>query len=444
MIAAKHRIALAVALALVAAGCGSDTDPDQGAPIGTVAQNQPPATSSETPTDVTETPDEPESPEETAVSAAPATAPPPETAPSETAPPETVAAEVPANLAEVRVALREVARVDQPLTMIPRPGDPLLYIGERPGRVVTLDPTTGAIGEPLLDWSSEISTDGERGLLGIAFSPAGDLLYLSWTDLDGATRISEVAMTTAGTVDQASRREIFQLEQPFSNHNGGQIVIGPDRLLYLALGDGGAGGDPLKAGQDLGTPLGSIIRIDPTVTDAATHGTYGIPPDNPWGTELYVIGLRNPWRFSFDRVTDDLWIGDVGQGEWEEIDFLPAGSIAGANLGWSLQEGFHDFDGPPPPDNVAPFAEYGHDVGVSITGGYRYRGSAIPNLVGAYVFGDFSTAQVWAIAVGAPDASIESLDVGVGENSLASFAEDADGELYVLSLEGSISRIEPA
>ncbi len=217
----------------------------------------------------------------------------------------------------------------------------------------------------------------------------------------------------------------------------------------MAFGDGGSSADPRGAGQDPFTWLGSIVRIDPT-PDAAEP--YAIPPDNPYADgidglpEIYLIGVRNPWRFSFDSATGDLWIADVGQDAYEEITLLLAanGAGVGANLGWNLREGLHEFAGPEPDGHVDPVYEYGHDAGVSVTGGYVYRGHAVPELYGHYVFGDYATAQLWAVGVSTGEVMFRHLGSVVPGCSLASFGEGLDGELYVPSLDGPVSRLVPA
>lgn len=344
----------------------------------------------------------------------------------------------------VSVDVEVVATLDVPLALAPRPGSDDLYVAERAGEVERLRPE-GGDPETVVDISSEVDTGGERGLLGLTFTADGALLYLSWSDTDGATRLTEFAVADDGSIDAASRREVLTIGQPFPNHNGGDITFGPDGYLYLGLGDGGAADDPLGAGQDTSTPLGSIIRIDPSVDEDAAYGRYGIPDGNIDGTELYIIGVRNPWRISFDQATGELWVADVGQDMWEEVNRLPAGELGGTNLGWNLQEGRHDFAGGIPDNYVAPVAEYDHDTGISVTGGYVYRGTAISDLVGAYVFGDWREAELWAIPPFEGDTgTIESLDVQLPEFGLVSFGQDLDGEIYALHSDGPVYRIVPA
>lgn len=380
------------------------------------------------------------------------------TEPSTVAPPTTIETPAPVrSVAGVEIGLETVATLDQPIALASRPGvDDLVYVAERPGVVVTLDLSDGSTTE-VVDISDEVSTDSERGLLALAFAPDGERLYLSWTNLDGDTRIAEYRVNDDGAVDGDSRRAVFALDQPFPNHNGGDIAFGPDGMLYLGLGDGGSGGDPLQAGQDRGQLLGSILRIDPAGVDGSA---YAVPADNPFleeegdRPEVWLKGVRNPWRFSFDRATGDLWVGDVGQDEVEEIDRLPAaadgtGAGRGANLGWNAMEGDRPYeDGVEPEDHTPPVFAYDHaDGGCSVIGGYRYRGSALPELAGAYVFSDFCLGTVQALAVPDDEVLDEVLDHAVISDpvpSPASFGEGPDGELYLLSLEGDVLKLVPA
>jgi glucose/arabinose dehydrogenase len=346
-------------------------------------------------------------------------------------------------LDEVAVGLEGVATLDAPVALVQRRGFDELVVAERGGAVRVVD--GGRVSAPIVEVGT--TTDGERGLLGIAFSPDGSHLYLSYTDERGDSRLDQWA-TGPGIedVDPASHRNVLSVDQPFSNHNGGHIVFGPDGLLYYGLGDGGAAGDPEGRAQNPDELLGKVLRIDPR---RSGDDPYAVPADNPFAGgggrgEVYITGVRNPWRFSFDRQNGDLWIGDVGQGAEEEIDLLPAGRAAGANLGWDRVEGNRPFEGEAPAGAVPPVFTYGRDEGYSVTGGYVYRGSAIPGLGGAYVFGDYGAGVVRALGIeGGRVVSERSLGVETGPASLVSFAEDADGELYVLSLEGPIYRLVP-
>jgi glucose/arabinose dehydrogenase len=342
-----------------------------------------------------------------------------------------------------RVRLVPVASVEQPLALAVRPSDPSLYVAEKTGRVVAIrdgvvDPT------PVLDLSDEVSLGAEQGLLGLAFSPDGSFLYVDFTDLHGDTHVEEFTML-GDRADVATRRRVLFVRQPFSNHNGGNLVFGPDDMLYVGLGDGGSGGDPLGNGQSLSTLLGKILRIDPRA-----GRPYAIPPDNPFlgrpdvRPEIWALGLRNPWRFSFDGRNGDLWIGDVGQSSWEEIDVQPAGSAGGLDFGWNLMEGDHPYAGASPTtDLVPPIYEYSHAAGAcAVTGGYVYRGRSIPALTGAYVFGDFCLGRLEALRVG-PGGTVQHWLLGPVLPNLASFGEDDRGELYALSLTDGVFRLAP-
>jgi glucose/arabinose dehydrogenase len=346
------------------------------------------------------------------------------------------------NLARARVELRQIAFLQQPLALAVRRDDPTLYIAEKIGRVVALR-EQNAEPDLVLDLTGEVSQGSEQGLLGLVFSPDGRFLYVNYTDTAGHTHVTEFGFDDSG-VDLGSRRDVLFVEQPFSNHNGGNLAFGPDGYLYVGLGDGGSAGDPMANGQSLSTLLGKMLRISPRPSGG---DPYEIPPDNPFvgrdgaRPEIWAFGLRNPWRYSFDRETGDLWIGDVGQGSREEIDLEPAGSRGGLNFGWDLLEGTLSFEGAEaPPNAVAPVFEYPTADGCAVTGGYVYRGEEIPDLVGAYVFGDFCNGRLEAFVVRNGRAA-QHRELGLVVENLASFGEDAAGELYVLSLSGNVYRI---
>jgi glucose/arabinose dehydrogenase len=356
----------------------------------------------------------------------------------------------------IEIAATPVAEVESPTALVVRPGSPTMYVAERAGRVrpVTVTGTGGErtydVGDPVLDISDNVVDDGERGLLDIEFSDDGSTLYVHYSLApSGDARVA--AYTMAGdVVDTGSYRELLAVKDPFPNHNGGEMEIGPDGFLYIALGDGGGAGDPEGNGQDTEALLGKILRIDPE--NASDGRAYGIPTDNPFADgrggrpEVWLYGVRNPWRFSFDRATDDLWIGDVGQNQWEEIDQLPAaaGGGGGANLGWNEMEATHPYEGGSNPDGgVLPVFEYSHEEGCSVTGGVVYRGAAIPGLGGAYLFGDYCQGDVRAVRVHDGQVTEErTFDAHVDQ--LVSFAEDAEGEVYALSLMGGIYRLDAA
>ena len=302
------------------------------------------------------------------------------------------------------------------------------------------------VAAPFLDISARITSGGERGLLGLAFHPnfpTDPRLFVDYTDASGDTQVSSFTVH-AGRPDAAdgnSEVKLLHVAQPFPNHNGGAVVFGPDGYLYISMGDGGSGGDPLGNGQSLKTLLGKILRIDIDHTDA--NLPYAIPSANPFvGTadalrEIFLFGLRNPWRISFDRATGDLWIGDVGQGAWEEVDVARAGT-AGENYGWNTMEGNHCFS---PPEGCTttgltpPVAEYSHASGCTVIGGSVYRGSAQPALAGGYLFGDYCSGTVWAIDP-ASDALRDPTVVLESGASISSFGEDEAGELYATDISG--------
>jgi glucose/arabinose dehydrogenase len=345
----------------------------------------------------------------------------------------------------VEVRLEELVTLDRPLALATRPGDPFLYVAEQGGRVVAFrasapDPRT------VLDLTARTEASGEQGLLGLAFSSDGSHLYVDFTDLAGDTHVVEYAMR-GGRADAGSAREVLFVDQPYANHNGGGLVFGPDGFLYIGLGDGGGAGDPEANGQSLGTLLGKLLRIDPR---PAGGEPYTVPTSNPFvdrpgaRPEIWAYGLRNPWRFSFDRETHDLWIADVGQADREEIDRQPATSTGGENYGWNAFEGTRPFSGSPRGPVVSPVYEYDHgEGGCAIAGGYVYRGSAIPALQGAYVFADVCIGQVEWIRL-AVDGGVEYGMLATPVAAPASFGQDAQGEVYVLSLDGAVCRLAPA
>ncbi len=353
----------------------------------------------------------------------------------------TASAEEPATAAPA-VALTQVGTAQNPIAGAPGPGGSL-WVAERAGTVRVLG--RQGLGAPVLDISAETTTDGERGLLGIAFNPTYTHFYISFTNLEGTSTIDEFAVRK-GRIQPSTRRTVLTQTQPYSNHNGGDIKFGPDGYLYIALGDGGSGGDPHGNGQNLDTLLGKMLRIDPR------GGTpYAIPADNPFVAdpnardEIWAYGLRNPWRFSFDADTGDLLIGDVGQSDWEEIDWAPASSKGGENYGWSQMEGTHSFRGGVEPANhVPPVHEYDRTgLGCSVTGGFVYRGEAIPALKGQYVYGDYCDGTLRTLEM--ENGKVTGVnDLGVSGGELLSFAQGCNGELYVLAQAGGVFRLGPA
>ncbi|MER7129186.1 PQQ-dependent sugar dehydrogenase [Streptosporangium saharense] len=357
--------------------------------------------------------------------------------PACSAPATSTADPAPAQAADSPVRFTELARLDMPVAMAVRKGDRTLYVAEQTGRLRAVK--DGKVApEPVVDLSAEVSGGNEQGLLGVAFHPEGGHLYLDWTDAEGHTHVTEWAFDG---VRATARRDVLVQRQPYANHNGGQLAFGPDGYLYIALGDGGSGGDPQGNGQNTGTWLGKILRIDPRGTP------YRVPEDNPLRTtqgaklEIWAYGLRNPWRFSFDRKTGDMWIGDVGQNSWEEVDFAPKGK-GGVNYGWNRREGKHDFQGGKAEGTTEPVIEYPlHEGGnCSVIAGHVYRGTRVPALSGRFLYGDFCAGWVRATPADRPGTGEQ---VGQVEQ-LSSFGEDDDGELYALSLSGPVYRIEAA
>lgn len=358
---------------------------------------------------------------------------------------------------ETAFTLETVANLAQPIGMTFRPGDNDLWLIERAGRVRllqrTIDEAAGTetldlVGTPVIDITSQVTTEGEGGLLGITFHPEGEHLYLHYTNRNGDNVISEFPVPAA-TNEAGTERVLLEVPEPFSNHNGGDLAFGSDGYLYIGLGDGGAAGDPEQNGQDLTTLLGAILRIDPAATSGAP---YSVPPDNPYADgaqgrpEIWTWGLRNPWRFSFDAATGDLWIADVGQNVMEEINRLSTdeGAGRGANLGWNRLEGTLPFEGDAPAEHVLPLFEYDHGGGrCSVTGGYVYRGQTLPVLDGVYLYADYCVDGIAGLRPNA-DGTLEVAELSVDRRptSVISFGQGPDGEIYVMEAEGAVSRLQ--
>jgi glucose/arabinose dehydrogenase len=340
------------------------------------------------------------------------------------------------------------------------PGSRSMIVAERSGRLheVVIDGTGATLADgPLLDLSDRVgSTSGERGFLGVAVAPDRSALVASYTGPGDDSRIDRFDLSGSPgrlRADERSATSLLTIEQPFANHNGGHVTFGPDGMLYIGLGDGGSGGDPEGNGQDRRTLLGSILRID-------ALGEPLVPPDNPFADgqddarpEIWLTGVRNPWRFSFDPGNGDLWVADVGQNRQEEVNRLGAdnGAGRGANLGWNLFEGDERFGDPRPAPGdwsdgpfVEPVHTYGHDRGCSVTGGVVYRGGRIPGLSGAYLFADFCADDIRAFPATA-GRGVESVSLsGATLENIVAFTEDPDGEVLVISLSAGVWRIEPA
>jgi glucose/arabinose dehydrogenase len=315
-----------------------------------------------------------------------------------------------------------------PVFVTQAPGEPKrLYVVEQTGRVRTV--VGGRVTGTFLDVRSRVDYGGEQGLLGLAFPPdytRSRAIYVNYTARGDGTTVIARYRVAGGRAVPSSGATLLRVDQPYANHNGGHVAFGPDRKLWVGLGDGGAGGDPENRAQDPGTLLGKLFKLD--VSKARPE------------PELVGVGLRNPWRYSFDRLTGDLWIGDVGQGSYEEIDVVRRGRSGLLNFGWDVFEGRVRFEDKPlgPGALVRPVAVYSHDDGCSVTGGYVYRGQAVPSLRGRYLYGDFCSGTIWSLpASGRGIPRVEKLNV----ESLSSFGEGLNGELYAVSLDGTVFRL---
>ena len=330
-----------------------------------------------------------------------------------------------------------------------RDGSNRLFVAEQGGRIISLDEKGGNFTE-FLDLSELTEAAGEQGLLGLAFHPdfeTNGRLFVNYTDEAGDTVISEYRTTGDGTRgDPASARVLMEVDQPYVNHNGGHLAFGPDGFLYIALGDGGSGGDPHDYGQSLETLLGKILRID---VDRTSAGEYSIPRDNPFvdepgaRPEIWHFGLRNPWRFSFDSETGEMWIGDVGQDVLEEIDRAPS-IRGGLNFGWDDMEGSECYEpssGCLTSNRILPITEYSHEFGCSITGGHVYRGTEQESLVGGYFFSDYCSGTIWTVPADAKTGT-RATEILKTDSAISSFGESEDGELFVTDLNGAVFQLK--
>jgi glucose/arabinose dehydrogenase len=422
------------ALLLVACSSDGDGSPGNGqsAPTDTSASTSSAAGSAD---DATTEPSPPDSTLEGSPDVAQTTSP--------------TAADLAAPLTEPDVTLVEVGSFDQPVGVAFRPDGAGIHVVEQAGRVVAV---TDVSTEVVLDISELTEANGEQGLLGLAFHPTADLAYVNFTDTDGDTVVAEFAIDPATAFfDRDSLREVLTIDQPYGNHNGGQLAFGPDQLLYIGVGDGGSGGDPERYALDLTSRLGKILRIDPVEADG---DPFTVPADNPFvdtpdaDPTIWASGLRNPWRFSFDTPTGDLWIGDVGQNEFEEINRSAAtggrDAARGVNFGWSAFEGFERFnDDQPVDDAVEPLFVYAHGEGhCSVTGGTVARGDVVPDLAGWYLFGDYCSGQIWALDPTAPPADPRVVEVAELA-ALTTITEAPDGEIYAVSNSGTVAVLTP-
>jgi glucose/arabinose dehydrogenase len=398
-----------------------------------------PAAAAVTPTTPAPSPPATSTPTSTAVTATPALT---ATAPAVELPP----------LNELTINLVPVVGGLTRLTSVTPAGDGSgrLFILEQTGRILIIE--NGAVSPtPFLDIVSLVGSDGiEQGLLGLAFHPDytnNGFFYVYYTDKQGDTVVARytVSADSPALADPASAKTLLAFDQPYANHNGGQLAFGPDRYLYIGAGDGGSANDPHNNGQRLDTFLGKILRIDVDGGDP-----YAIPADNPFvdeadaRPEIWTYGWRNPWRFSFDRQTGDLYVADVGQNQYEEVNFEPAGSPGGLNYGWRLMEGLHCFDpsdcDPAAQGLVLPVAEYDHSMGCSVTGGYVYRGAQFPTLTGVYLYADYCNGFIWGLRREA-DGSWSQAEMLQSGFRVSSFGQDEAGELYVADHVGNLLRI---
>jgi glucose/arabinose dehydrogenase len=312
-----------------------------------------------------------------------------------------------------------------------------LFIVEKPGRILILQ-NNQLQPQPFLDIRSEVDSRGaEQGLLGLAFHPQyaqNGTFFVYYIDLSGDSVVARflVSKDDPNRADPISEADLLHINQPDANHNGGGMAFGPDGSLYIGSGDGGSEGDPDRTGQNLQTLLGKLLRIN-----VDTSGTYTIPPDNPFiggggQPAIWAYGLRNPWRFSFDRLTGNLYIGDVGQDAWEEVDFVPAGMPGGMNFGWSYYEGLHSYQDQPTSGATFTWsvAEYPHSDGCSVTGGYVYRGRSQPELQGVYFYGDYCSGNIWGLIQTGQDKWQSEILFSTGAK-ITTFGVDEAGELYI-------------
>lgn len=363
-------------------------------------------------------------------------------------------------LTQIDLQLDLVSNAFDKVVDIANAGDDRLFVVEKDGRIRILQANGAINGTPFLDIDAQVSSTGERGLLGLAFHPMyadNGYFFVNYTNNSGSTIVAryQVSAGNPDLADAQSETILLTILQPFDNHNGGDLSFGPDGYLYICTGDGGDGGDPQDNGQDTTTPLGKVLRIDVdngtgSAPDYEFGSGYTIPTSNPLADgpgnsldEIWALGLRNPWRFSFDRLTGDMWIGDVGQGAWEEIDFEPAGSPGGLNYGWRCYEGDHTFNTTgcgAASLYTFPVHEYGRgDGSCSVTGGYVYRGADFPLLYGLYLYSDYCNGMIWGLKNEGGEWVNEPLFDSV--NQPTTMGEDYRGELYLGSLDGSLYRV---
>ena len=438
----RRQLVYVLLAAITLAACGA---PGATATVGltaTVLADAPTAAPSST----TPLPTEP--------AATPTAIPPTETAPpTETPEPAaTPTAAVPGNIDPAAYTFEKVADgFDLPLRVTNAgDGSGRLFVVQQRG-LIRIIQDGQVLPEPFLDLSALVTPQGnEQGLLGLAFAPdyaQSGTFYVDYTDLNGDSHVARyhVAAGDANQAEPDGTQILLSVDQPFPNHNGGNLVFGPDGYLYVGLGDGGSADDPRRNGQNKNTLLGTLLRLDVS----GGGDSYAIPPTNPFvgqadtREEIWAYGLRNPWRFSFDRATGDLYIADVGQNRYEEIDYQPAASAGGENYGWVIREGLHENLGQAPAGAqfVDPVAEYTHGAdGCSVTGGYVYRGAALPELAGAYFYGDYCSGRIWTLVKSGDQW--QSAQFADTDFTISSFGEDEAGELYVCDLRaGGVYRL---
>lgn len=372
----------------------------------------------------------------------------PSIGPDRTVPPASPAP----RLAHIAITLEPFANVPGGPIAITAPDDGTrrLFVAAQDGKIWVVKSDGSVLPDPMLDIGGLTSTGFEQGLLGLATHPTyptDPRIFINYTNTEGDSVVASATIdpNDPNRLDESTLTKILFVDQPYENHNGGSVQFGPDGDLYLSFGDGGSGGDPRGNGQNLQQLLGKILRID--INGGAAAGPYRIPSDNPHATgggepEIWLWGLRNPWRMSFDRATGDLWIGDVGQEAWEEIDVARQGT-KNLNFGWNVMEGSHCFNHRTCATEglTFPVSDYGRDLGCTVIGGYVYRGKQTQFLDGAYVFADYCSGRIMALDA-ASDGLTPPVQVGMGpEGQISAFGESADGELFVTTLDGHVWRV---
>jgi glucose/arabinose dehydrogenase len=333
-----------------------------------------------------------------------------------------------------------ISNLNQPVGLVSAgDGSGRLFVLERRGRILIFDGES-LFDNPFLDIRGRVGSNGsEQGLLGLAFHPdfeTNGYFYINYTNNNGDTVVSRFSLSSdPNQGDGDSEFKLMTISQPYKNHNGGQIRFGPQGFLWIASGDGGSGGDPQNNAQNVENLLGKLLRID------IDQQPYAIPPENPFGNEIWAFGLRNPWRFTFDPADGDLFVADVGQNLWEEISYLAADAPAGANFGWDFLEGSHSFEGSPPESLVLtdPIWEYDHNLGCSVSGGAVYRGSML-EWQGIYLYGDFCSGRVWGL-LQSQDGQWQNQLLFQVNGKIAAIDQDENGEVYLVDLEGSIFKL---